>query len=103
MERPLLLKLAIRGELAAIVSSAVPLLSEKMAWLMVVLSKARDMLAGGMSGSRVKTILSLPGSVEMVGFTGAVKFSTRRGGVLESSCAVTWVAMSPMKSRRAGS
>jgi hypothetical protein len=81
MERPLLLKLAIRGELAVIVSSAVPLLSEKMAWLMVVLSKARDMLAG--ERLPVKTILSLPGSVEMVRFTGR-KFGTRRGGVLES-------------------
>jgi len=101
--RPLLLKLAIRGTLAATVRSAVPLLSENVAWVMAVLSKVRDMLPGGTTGSRANIIRSFPGSVEMVGFTGAVKFSTKRGGVLESSWAVTWVATSPMNSRRAAS
>ena len=99
--RPLLLKLAISGAVPAIASSAEPLLSEKAACVMVLLSKERAWLPGGTSGSRVNTMRNLPGSVEIVGLTGALKFSTNLGGLAASSCAWTSVATSPMNSRRA--
>ena len=41
-----------------------------------------------------------PGSVAMVGFTGAVKFMTSRGGVVLLSCAVKCVATLPTNNRR---
>ena len=47
---------------------------------MTLLSKEIDGLAGETTGSRLKTIRSLPGSVEIVGFTGALKFIASRGG-----------------------
>ena len=82
---PLLLKLAIKGEEALIVSSAAPLLSVNAACVITLLPNDTEEFAGGTSGSRENTITSLPGSVEIVGFTGAVKFSTSREGLVWSS------------------
>ena len=55
--------------------------------------------AGATSGSREKVIRKVPGSVETVGFTGAVKLKTRRGGAVVAKEAVKWVATLPMKRR----
>src|ERR1035441_5087715 len=46
---------------------------------MTLLSKEIDWLPGETTASRLKTIRSLPGSVEIVGFTGALKGFDDRG------------------------
>src|SRR5208283_350282 len=68
---------------------------------MTGLSNAIDWLPGLTMGSRLKTIFNLPGSVEMVGFTGAVKLRIRRGGLEASRRKLGWIATPAMKRRRA--
>ena len=67
---------------------------------MTLLAKEIIWLPGDTTGSRLKTIRSLPGSVEIVGFTGALKFSARRGGLLASSWKLIWTPTSPTNNRR---
>src|ERR1700674_3451166 len=68
---------------------------------MTLLSKEMDWLPGETTGSRLKTMRSLPGSVEIVGFTGALKLTARRGGVFVSSWKLIWMPTSPTNKRRA--
>src|SRR5260370_40600428 len=67
---------------------------------MTLLSKEIDWLPGETTGSRLKTIRSLPGSVEIVGFTGPLKFSVSRGGLLASSWKRICIPTSPTNNRR---
>ena len=100
---PLLLKLANKGTEPAMAISALPLLSEKLAEAMEGLENVSTGEPGGSTGSWVKTSMSLPGSVEMEGFTRAVKLISRAFGGLFLICAVKWTPASPMKRRRAAS
>ena len=59
-----------------------------MAEGMALLPKVRVGEAGATSGSREKVMRSAPGSVAMLGFTGEVKWKTRRGGLSAVSEAV---------------
>jgi hypothetical protein len=68
---------------------------------MTLLSKEIDWLPGDTTGSRLKTIRSLPGSVEIVGFTGALKLSASRGGLPASSWKLICMPTSPTNNRRA--
>ena len=86
--RPSLLNAAIRGTLPLTVISARPLPSVKVAEGIVLSPKVRVGVLGETTGSLLKTIRNLPGSVAMLGFTGAVKFMTRRVGPVWASCAV---------------
>src|SRR5262249_25116536 len=81
MVRPSLLKLAITGMLLFTTNSADPLLSSKLADWIVLLLKVRSGDPGATTGSRLKVMRNLPGSVPIVGFTGEVKFITKLGGV----------------------
>jgi hypothetical protein len=54
----------------------------------MLLPKVRVEDAGATTGSRVKIMCNLPGSVETEGPTGDEKLKTRRGGVPEASEAV---------------
>src|SRR5271165_1040164 len=98
---PPLLKLAINGLLAVTSSSAMPLLSENVACVMILLSKEIVWLPGETTGSRLKSMRRRPGSVEMVGLTGALKFSSRREGGPDSSWKLGWMPVSATKRRRA--
>ena len=66
---------------------------------MVLLPKVSVGEAGATSGSREKVMRRAPGSVATVGFTGAVKWKTSRGGLSADNDAVKWVATLPMKRR----
>ena len=68
-----------------------------MTWL----SKEMVWLPGETTASRLKTMRSLPGSVEMVGLTVLLKFSTRRGCGADSSWKLGRMPTSPMNKRRA--
>ena len=80
--RPLLAKLAIRGTLAATTTSAAPLFSWKLAEGMSLLSKVSACDPGATTASWLKAMRNFPGSVAIIGFTGAVKFITNLGGVV---------------------
>ncbi len=66
---------------------------------MGLLPKVRVGEAGDTTGSRANVIRSVPGSVATVGFTGAVKLKTRRGGLSPAREAVKCVATLPMNRR----
>ncbi len=55
---------------------------------MVLLPKVRVGEAGATTGSRENVMRSAPGSVATMGFTGAVKWKTSRGGLSPDSEAV---------------
>ncbi len=49
---------------------------------MILLSKVSTCEPGATTASWVNTMRSFPGSVAIIGFTGAVKFMTNFGGVV---------------------
>jgi len=55
---------------------------------MMLLPKVSVEDAGATTGSRVKVMCNLPGSVETEGLTGDEKVKTRRGGMPAASEAV---------------
>ena len=73
MVRPSLAKVAITGIVEVTVSVATPLASLKFAEGIVLLPKVSVGDAGATSGSRENVMRTEPGSVAILGFTGAVK------------------------------
>src|SRR4051794_16621792 len=94
------LNVACAGVVVAIVISAEPLASEKLAERIVGLSKFCGFAPPAISGSRLNVRRTRPGSVDIAGFTGAVKCSTRRFGLAFAISAEYEVLTSPTNSRR---
>src|SRR5580704_885507 len=98
--RPLLAKLAISGTVAATTNSAAPLFSRKVASGMILLSKVSACEPGATTASWLNAMRSFPGSVAIIGLTGAVKFITNFGGVVLLTWAVKCTATLPTNKRR---
>jgi hypothetical protein len=67
---------------------------------MILSEKVSDGEPGATSGSRLKIMCSLPGSVAIIGLTGEVKCITNVGGFRLAICAVKCTATLPIKIRR---
>ena len=68
--------------------------------VMILLSKEIDGFPGETTGSCLNSMRNFPGSVEIVGLTGALKVTVRRGGVLASRRKLGWMPTSPTNNRR---